>query len=387
MRRHPTTTAVMKRWRAALFGSWLATIVLLSACAAAPTRTDELLARLRPPGPPPSDDGGVYADLLTELGREDLVDATRAKAEPCRPLVRAGVLVDPLAEIVRRARDAQVVIINEAHDQPRGRVFIEAVARRLRPLGFDLYAAEAFAPSIGRHGPKYPLVSDGYYVNEPVYGALVRALRALKYELISYEWFPPPGAQQVTEVSAGINRDDEGMAELLMARIFRPHPRARVLIHVGYSHAREVAQDDIHWLALRLKQKTGIDPLTVDQTSFGPAGDRYVACAADRDGAALDTAFDLQIMPPALQLERGRPVYRLAGGGKPIAMPAKLRRPRERVLVEAHRADEPDSAVPIDRILLEADDDLPLILPRGRYRVRARPVKASWSTSVMLEAP
>src|SRR5688572_13485606 len=51
-------------------------------------------------------------------------------------------LADALGEIVRRARDTRIVIINEAHDTPRHRAFSLEVAKALRPLGYTHLAAE-----------------------------------------------------------------------------------------------------------------------------------------------------------------------------------------------------------------------------------------------------
>lgn len=376
----------MKRPRAPRWAGLAA--VALAACAARPVRTDALLGSLRPPGrrvPSADEDGGVYGDQLARLGREDLIATTATPAKPCRPLLRDGVAVDPLTEVVRRARDAQVVIVNEAHSQPAGRLFIARLAAALRPLGFSTYAAEAFAPAIGEHAPPYALSSDGYYVDEPVYGQLVRSLRTLGYRLVSYEWQRPPGRQRPSNPADDINETDEGMTENLIARIFTRDPHARVLIHVGYSHGRELPEDDVHWMGMRLKAKTGIDPLTIDQTSFGPAGQSEVTCAADGDGAALDPAFDVAIMPPALRFEHGRPSYRRVEQRHDVALPAALRKPSQRTLVEAHRLDDPDDAVPEDRVLLEPGDDLPLVLSPGRYRLRARLADGRWSPSLPLD--
>src|SRR4051794_22287319 len=67
-----------------------------------------------------SDQIGVQmqAMALSFVGREDRVAGLRFGGGPppeCRVLVRDGVEVDPLTEIVRRAARAQVVIVNEAH--------------------------------------------------------------------------------------------------------------------------------------------------------------------------------------------------------------------------------------------------------------------------------
>jgi len=343
---------------------------------------DRMLTQLGPAGAAPVDDGGMQAQALAMLGREDRVAAIWAagKIETCGT-PHGGVETEPLDEIVRRARDAQVVIVNEAHDRPEGRAFIGAIAAALRPLGFAIYAAEAFSPSVGRTGPAYALESDGGYVNEPAFGELVRRVRALGYALVPYE----DRRRSPPDPMAAMNAREAGEVDNLMSRVFAVDPHARVLIHVGYSHARELPDNGVTWMAARLKARTGIDPLTIDQTTFGPAGERARVCVASSDGTALDATFDLSVMPPAPRFVGGRAKWRQDLGQRLVAIPAALLRPGQRLLVEARRADEPPTATAVDRILVDPGETLPLLLPPGRFRVRARMVKGAWSPSLPIE--
>lgn len=51
--------------------------------------------------------------------------------------VRNAVARPAIAEIVHRARETSVVILNEAHYSPRDRALALEVARALRPLGYS----------------------------------------------------------------------------------------------------------------------------------------------------------------------------------------------------------------------------------------------------------
>jgi hypothetical protein len=324
----------------------------------------------------PPDDGGRATQALAFFGREDRIDAARPVTKKCRA---DSAITDPLSEITRRAKSAQVVIINEAHDAPRDRAFIADVAAALRPAGFTTYAAETMNSVIGRDAPSYPRANDGYYIDEPIFGALIRRARALQYHFVAYEFEGRYTAPQ-TDMIAQMTERDEGEATNLVARIFANDPKARVLIHVGYAHAMELPQallppqrgaPQLRWMALRLKDKTGVDPLTIDQTGFGPSGDARVVCASSEEGEQLDPTYDVQLMAPALRFERGRPTWRIALGEHLVDVPAALKRPKDRVVFEAWRADEPADAVPVDRLLVEPGEDIPLLLAPGDYRVRA----------------
>jgi hypothetical protein len=301
----------------------------------------------------------TQTQALAFVGREDrFVTAENTKVS-CQPLAQDGVEVDPLAEIVRRARDAQIVIVNEAHDAPQDRAFIGDVAEALRPLGFAIYAAETFARGIGRDGPRYPRTADGVYSNEPAFGDLVRRTRTLGYAFVPYETEElSPGG----DPAASIDAREEAEATNLVARVFAKDPHARVLVHVGYGHALEVpgSNGQFRSMTLRLKEKTGIDPLTISETSYGPRDERRHVCGATANGSALSPGFDLYVTPPTLRFIRGRPTWRIARGAREVEVPHALRRPNHRVIFEARRADEPNDAVPVDRVLVDPGEDVPL---------------------------
>jgi len=358
---------------------------------------DFFLGALPPPGQAAARDDARGLQALAVVGRDDLIALAATPSNVCKELVKDGAPVEPLAEIVRRARDTQIVIVNEAHDAPRDRAFIAEIAAALRPLGFATYAAETFSEAVERSGPTYPRTKDGTYCQEPVFGDLLRTARALGYSFVPYEITPsllakhdPPKTAE--EIRAEVSEREEAQANNLVRRIFEVDPQSRVLIHVGYAHALETAQRGssgiaVAWMALRLKQKTGIDPLTISQTSYGPFGDREVFCGSELEGAPLDTSFDIRVMHPAPHFERGRPTWRIALGERLIDVPPSLRRPDERLIIEARRANEPEDAVPFDRIMNDPGEELPLLLRPGSYSVRAKTLPGEWSAYVALDVP
>jgi hypothetical protein len=341
---------------------------------------------------------GDYEGALEAMDRQAGAADAAAKVGRGQGLPDDVAPVDAIEAIVERARDSQIVIVNEAHHVPRHRAFIRELARRLRNEGFEYYAAEAFSPAAVRAGRGYPVRSTGFYIMEPVFGELVREVLHLGYRPVAYEpvSLPPLGDQ-----TAQINAREAGQCRNLVGRIFRDHPRARALIHVGYSHARETPQElagggERLWMAARLARETGIDPLTIDQTTQTERSESRLASPEwraarargwldrpvlllSRGGKPLVTgeyagAVDLQVFHPPTRLVRGRPDW-LAGpsGRRPAEIPAEIDAKRGPILVQAFFDAEGDDAVPADQVVLRPGEARPvLVLRPGRYRIVAQ---------------
>lgn len=314
------------------------------------------------------------------MGREDRVDATARLRNTC-------VLTndnDAVTTIAEAARTTQVVMINEAHDSPRDRALIADVAEALSKIGYNTYAAETLRGEQPFDMPPHPAKETGFYAQEPTFGALLRKIGMLGFAAVPYESRGP--RSEGRHFTDAMNARENEQASNLINRTVRDQRDLKVLVHVGYSHNRERVESrdrrEIRWLALRFKEITGIDPLTVDQTTF--VSDRTGICASNSDGSALPIDRDIFVAHAPLAFERGRPTWRLARGQRFAEIPQALKRPNERVIYEARYADEPDDAVPADRILVDPGEDIPLLLAPGRYRVRAWTQDGAWTRSVPL---
>ncbi|WP_312488105.1 hypothetical protein [Sphingomonas sp.] len=319
----------------------------------------------------------IVYDRAGRFGAPDPSWATRiAAAEPR----------DAIAEIVARAKTTRIVILNEAHYSPRDRAFAWQVARALRPLGYDVLAAEAFGnnpESPGGPTPAERLAQDrivrrslGMYTLDPVFANYVRGALALGYRPIGYE---QTAAQQTP--GGGVPEREQAQAENVMA-FLRAHPTARLLIHVGHGHVLEggAKKPEYAMMAQRLKQMSGIDPLTIDQTRLSelasnarPAlqvaaprlhGKPVVFFEGDRPmilGSAEDSV-DLQIVHPPRRYVKGRPDWLANLGGRPRAIPRDLLPKRGARLIQAFAADASDDAVPLDQVLVEAGKPVPVLM-------------------------
>ncbi len=350
----------------------------------------ESLARIDPDHPV-TPDGDMQT--LSLFGREDLIAASSDDFKPtyCAPVASTSGVI---AEIESRARRTSVVIINESHERSVARGFTAEVARRLRRLGYDTLALEAlsnppaavprrYLPSFLKH-PELPYLSDddGHYISEVGYGRLGRQAKALGYRLLQYEDNAHNDLSANVSAARRIALREEAQASNL-ASFLKAHPTARLLVHVGYSHATEVPHPDgTTWMAARLKEKTGIDPLTISQTTCRGGSDRIRLAALPSDQPA--GTFDLVVDHPSERFTRGRPDWRRASGDRIVAIPRTLRPLNGWRVIEARPVGEPETSVPLDRVAIRPDEDIALMLPPGRYSVRAIDVpraKASASIS------
>ncbi|HXH16097.1 MAG TPA: hypothetical protein VNJ10_08185 [Sphingomonas sp.] len=321
---------------------------------------------------------GSTGQTLSLFGREDLIAASSRdyKASGCAPSKAAS---DVLTEIERRARKTSIVIINESHERSDHRGFTTKVATRLRPLGYEQLALETLSPSMPGTPAKYlpsfvrqPALpyfedGDGHYLSEAGYGRLGRRAKTLGFHLLAYEFIDEHPAADAT-MEQRIATREEGQARNLAAFV-HDHPGAKLLIHVGYSHATEVPRaDGTRWMAVRLKEKTGIDPLTISQTTCrGGGGDvRLSTLPADEPPGTFDVVVD----HPTARFIRGRPLWRQRAGDLPTSIPRGLYPASGWRVVEARPVGEPATSVPMDRVAIRAGEDVALMLPPGRYRLR-----------------
>lgn len=313
---------------------------------------------------------------LPAVGREDRhaqVTGEWIVAEQC---TAADNPEDGVLNVITQlAAETRIVIVNEAHDRPHHREITRQIAMAIAPLGYTHFAAEAIDPgTVPDDPPPYARTNYGNYVNEPVFGRLVRTVRELGMTLVAYDPRIDP-----SEASLGLTERVELREErqaTRLAEIVDELPEdGRILIHVGYSHASEVPipfgdGDSLEWMASRLKHRTGIDPLTIDQTN----------CISGSQGVELsgpspsvwrhaEGQFDVIVAHPNLEFVDGRPTWRVDQSVIPYTVPDSLISQSGRTIVEARLADEPIDAVPIDRVMLWPGETVPLLLPAGAYRI------------------
>ena len=362
----------------------------------------ELTEGIDEPGSILADTHGLVLSYLS-LEREtlavfDAMGGGGAQAPLASSPLDTAEALDAIPAIVTAAQGRRVVILNESHHMPRHRAFAAELAGALRAEGFTWFGAETFADIAGTVERGYPSAQTGYYVQDPVFGELVRTVLDLGYRTFPYEVEEhlPPGADTRTR----INHRETHQARNIVQRCFEVDPEARVFLYVGYSHATEHWSDrggptETAWMAARLRELTGHDPLTIDQTVTSPrstpaTSDPHWRRAAEAGKLATPRIFraqdgqplvvgqyagqvDLQVFHPPLGELHGRPDW-LARGRTALALPPEFLGALEegrRFLAQAFRADEPDTAIPSDQfVLVPGARAAQFLLVPDAYRLR-----------------
>ncbi len=295
--------------------------------------------------------------------------------------------VSALAAITEQAKTHQVVMINEAHHMPQHRSFIIDLLKSLRSQGFKYLGIETLNSSdTGLNKRGYALVdTTGFYSNEPIFGELIRTAISLDYELVPYE--------ANLEVAETPEDREVGQAENLIKRILENDPDAKFVVLAGYGHIDEMGEEDSTRMAEFFTRESGINPLTVDQTTMtqhSASESEYLAYQYATKTFEFDEPtlfkcgsgfwinprhqghYDLMVFSPRSAYILGRPDWATLGGiRKYHELNLDICQDTSPCFVQAHRSGESDQAVPADQIEIKLDEPSPaLLLSKGNYIVK-----------------
>jgi hypothetical protein len=300
--------------------------------------------------------------------------------------------VDAVAFIARAADTARVVMVNERHHAASDRLLTLRLLPALWQRGYRYFAAEAFdwKDTLLNRRPYAAVGVTGGYVDEPVFGEIVREARRLGFTLVPYEMEPsqsPPNDSLSPQ-----QRRDLTQARNLRERIFAADPNAKVFIHAGYAHIQERPTATWFPMASYLRELTGIDPVTVDQTVLAEASTperEHPAYRAAMNAGLVGTeavvlvdraerpiapirfhAADMQAVSPRTMYTRGRPRWMTFGTrrhGVDVAVPECATR---HCIVEVRLAGESDAAVALDRTEVRGDTARLFIPRHSRARIQ-----------------
>ncbi|MYM30831.1 hypothetical protein GTP58_21070 [Duganella sp. CY15W] len=303
--------------------------------------------------------------------------------------------VEALAAIVEEARSHQIVMLNEAHHVQMNRAFGMLLARELKKIGFEVLAFEAVyqAPA-----PGAPILGKaGFYARDPQLANFLREAGANGWRIISYD----------NEIEQSDNGKvpfqlwrETTAAQQILKKSIKNGRQQKVFIYAGYSHiAEQPDRKGQTWLARLIKQSSGIDPLTIDQSGFfahpepedeqplyaqipgiGTSGLPFVLKRGAHSYAVLgDYAgrVDMQVFfPRALSAPGvgGRSGWRSTLLGlTPRAIPAALLPANGQRVVSAFKKNETVAATPVDSVLVEAGKTPPsFMLPPGDFYFRVK---------------
>lgn len=331
---------------------------------------------------------GNYADAILYSGRGAPPNEVAVDSSLAESLRRATPT--PAIEAIRRvAFSRQVIMINEAHHDPRHRAFTIQLLEAMYEEGFRYFAAETLSEAdtaLVERG--YPTAESGAYTVEPVYGSLVRTALRLGYSVIAYE--------SVSDFTA--DERERGQAANLQSRILKADPQAKIIVHAGYGHIYNAPLETVIPMAVRFRELTGIEPFSIDQTVMTERARpdlehplfRLVADEGRiqgptifvRDGEPWSTApkfQDATLFHPRATLDRGRPTWLSIGGRRtPHPVPADLVPDGVHALVRVWPIDEPPEAIPVDQVEVNPTGPRPvLFLAAGTYRIEAQTAEGS----------
>ena len=292
--------------------------------------------------------------------------------------------VDAIQHIISSSSQSEILIINEAHHMPPHRIFTTRLLQGLYDNGYRYLGLETLAsvtdvdPDLNTR--KYPYVKSGYYSREPQFGQLIRAALQIGYQLFDYE---PMGKN---------GKDREiGQAENVKSFIESRPDDGKVLIHCGFDHAYEGNYPA--WekaMAGRLLEFTGIDPLTINQTTFSEKSTKayedplYQALDIEIPTIFLNSSgdsfnpdsvrpyrCDLYVFHPRTSLIDEKPDWLFYGNRKTleIEIPTTLSE-EESLLLCYVEGEEIEKAVPVEVVLVpQGKNSIKLVVEPGSYQL------------------
>jgi hypothetical protein len=160
--------------------------------------------------------------------------------------------------ILDLTKNRKAVFFNEAHSAPITRTLTIQLLAKLRAQGFNYFAAETLYTTdhdLQKRG--YPTAQSGFYVNEPLYGEMVRTALRLGFKVVSYD---------AENAGVGDPRERAG-AENLYSQVFKHDPNARLVVNAGFAHIQKSGKYLGGSSMVEFFQKiSGIDALCIEQT-------------------------------------------------------------------------------------------------------------------------
>jgi len=311
-------------------------------------------------------------------------------------------VVDALPLIITEAKKHQIVIISENHLKPQHRIFAKKIINELSKFGFNHFGLETFSSTENSNllldteliERGYPLDSQmtGIYSLEPNMGELVRDAINHNYTFFAYE-----RSQKIE----GKDRDEIQADNIV--RYLNLHPGEKVIILCGFHHVIESdlpKRGNFKWMAKHLKDKMGINPLTIYQDNFTEKfieDEHPYLCKMsvlspslfvdnNMNIVPISEHVDIEVIHPKTIYKNGRANwlyenedYRVVPIKKDVI---ELNYP---IIASAYRKGEVNS-VPVDRIEIKHKYGVSnLVLKSGTYRINLFDGEAEFDYEIVLE--
>ncbi len=233
-------------------------------------------------------DGGFTARkyaLVSEYQKVlESMDFQKDSIESATSNLRDSILnyyqaVDAIDFIIKASKNHEFLFLNEAHFRPYHKTFLRQLLAPLKEQGYQYLALEATGKiregdarskiqvqtsrkSVARNSIKYDPTQ--YRTLEPEFGTLVKEAIDLDYIVFGYD------------EGSGEEREIKG-AKNILEKIQNYNEGGKTIVFCGWDHIKEV-ETGTYWgyaLAGRIKEYTGTDPLTINQTRYSERSQRY----------------------------------------------------------------------------------------------------------------
>jgi hypothetical protein len=295
--------------------------------------------------------------------------------------------------IIEEAQNHKVVIINEAHHNSKHRAFTKSLLLELYENGYKNLGLEGL--DIGNNldsalnNRGYPIQKTGYYTQDPQFGALIREALEIGYNAFAYE-----------RIGTYFGKDREiGQARNIQKEM-ESRPNEKFLIHCGFDHAMEGSYP--FWgkaMAARLKEYTGIDPLTINQEEYSEKSNSkfnhpLLKAIEPEESAVLieknskmplryergEAWTDLAVLHPNTQYLNGRADWLFTRENKNVSveiMDIPVEYPA--MVLVFKQGEDLKEAIPVDITeLVNNTEECHLALPKGIYEIVVMDGKQSY---------
>lgn len=315
---------------------------------------------------------------LAMRGREQ--NYTKAQIDSLQALYST---VNAKNYIIAEAAKNQVVIINEAHHNSLHRAFTKSLLKDLYDLGYRYLGLEALGNGKdldnGLNTRKYPIQKTGFYTKDPQFGDLIRVALEHGFTVFPYEQTGNANGK-LREIAQAKN----------IQKIIENDPKAKFLIHCGFDHALEGTHRS--WektMAGRLKEYTGIDPLTINQVMYSERGNlkynhpmlkafdiKESSILVDNNNQPFKHIrrkawSDLAVFHPKTTYIADRPNWIFAHGNQRVTIDLKMIDIEFPVMILAYKKGEDlKASVPIDITEIKTKTSIcALGLKKGNYEI------------------
>ncbi|PKD19977.1 hypothetical protein APR41_14955 [Salegentibacter salinarum] len=324
---------------------------------------------------------GDYKNALSQWDLARQPDFQEFSQQEIDSLHKNYKVVDAKKYLVKKIKSHQIVIINEAHHNSFHRHFTSSLLEVFYQNDFRYLGLETLENGLKKdphlNTRNYPIQASGFYTRDPTFGSMLRKALKMGYNVFPYE------------DTTGVNHDEREIEQAKnIKKIIDQNPDAKFLIHCGFGHVMEgVFPSGMKALAERLKEYTGIDPLTIDQVAhseksnpnfYSPLSRTYKvrtpSVLVNENGEAVknrinDRWTDIAIVQPKTSYDKGRPGWLFEGKAKPVAPAiADIDLSFPLMVLAFKKEEDYQRAIPVDIIEVKnRQEEMYLALDPGEY--------------------